>query len=120
MIYCLLFRNISKGLHKLAYWLIPRKEVTVKWKVFMPILLCNVSSKIIYKILTNRLNKILPYIISSWQTKCTSGRGIMDNVLLAQELLYDIDEKLVNQNMILKLEMEKTYDRVDWSFFIFR
>ncbi|XP_071917045.1 uncharacterized protein [Coffea arabica] len=47
------------------------------------------------------------------------GRGIVDNVLLAQELVLDLDRRLVDPNLILKLDMEKAYDRVNWSFLLF-
>ena len=40
----------------------------------------------------------------------------MDNALLAQELVLDIDKLLNNPNLILKLDMEKAYDREEWSF----
>ena len=47
------------------------------------------------------------------------GREIVDNILLAQELVLDLDRRLKHSNLILKLDMEKTYDRVEWSFLLF-
>lgn len=43
----------------------------------------------------------------------------MDNVLLTQELVSDLDRKLVDPNLILKLDMEKAHERVEWPFLIF-
>ncbi|XP_027169914.1 uncharacterized protein LOC113769603 [Coffea eugenioides] len=99
--------------------LIPKVEGASHWRDFWPISLCNVSSKIVSKILAIRISKLLPKLISPWQTGFVPGRDIVDNVLLAQELVLDLDRRLVDPNLILKLDMEKAYDRVDWSFLIF-
>ena len=71
------------------------------------------------KILTNQLGKILPRLMSPWQTGFVLGRGIVNNILITQELCHDLDRKLVHPNIILKLDMEKAYDRVEWSFLLF-
>ena len=54
--------------------LLPKVEGASKWKDFCPISLCNVSSKVISKILTNRLNFFLPKLISPWQSGFVPGR----------------------------------------------
>lgn len=59
---------------------------------------------------------MLPDIISPWQTGFVPGRGITENILMAQEWVGELDKKLTNPNLILKLDMEKAYDRVSWSF----
>lgn len=41
-----------------------------------------------------------------------------DNVLLAQELIHDLQEKLGAPNVALKLDMAKAYDRVQWPFLL--
>lgn len=99
--------------------LLPKVEGASQWKDFRPISLCNVSSKIISKILANRLNKLLPRLISPWQTGFVPGRGIADNIMVAQELVMDLDRRLRHPNIILKLDMEKAYDRVEWPFLLF-
>uniref|UniRef100_A0A6N2MJJ3 Reverse transcriptase domain-containing protein n=1 Tax=Salix viminalis TaxID=40686 RepID=A0A6N2MJJ3_SALVM len=43
---------------------------------------------------------------------------IEDNILLAQELVQSIDEKTRGSNVILKLDMMKAYDMIDWDFII--
>ncbi|KAF9688547.1 hypothetical protein SADUNF_Sadunf02G0208300 [Salix dunnii] len=48
----------------------------------------------------------------------TWSRHIEDNILLAQELVQSIDEKTKGSNVILKLDMMKAYDRIEWAFII--
>nr|XP_027096084.1 uncharacterized protein LOC113715980 [Coffea arabica] len=108
-----------RGFSSALIVLIPKVTGAAKWQEFRPISLCNQSSKIISKVLTNRLNLILPNLISSWQSGFVPGRSIADNILVAQELAQDIDRKLTCPNLMLKLDMEKAYDRVEWSFLIF-
>nr|XP_027099048.1 uncharacterized protein LOC113718336 [Coffea arabica] len=99
--------------------LIPKVDGASHWREFRPLSLCNVSSKVVSKILAVRISKLLPKLISPWQTGFVPGRGIVDNVLLAQELILDLDRRLIDPNLILKLDMEKAYDRADWSFLLF-
>ncbi|XP_073121442.1 uncharacterized protein [Henckelia pumila] len=63
--------------------LIPKNEHAQRWSDFRPISLCNVNNKIITKILTIRLSRILPRIISSSQSGFVAGKMISDNILLA-------------------------------------
>lgn len=78
----------------------------------MPISLCDVSLKILSKNLSVYLNKVLPLIISHTQTGFVPGRHIEYNILLAQELVKKINTKRKEPpNLILKLDMEKAYDR---------
>ncbi|KAI3463155.1 hypothetical protein Pfo_019818 [Paulownia fortunei] len=96
--------------------LIPKIENPKTWGDFRPISLCNVNNKIFSKIISNRLVNILPEIISPAQSGFVKGRLISDNILLAQELMHTINAKCKHENVALKLDMNKAYDRVQWSF----
>ena len=63
-----------------------------------------------------KLYKFLPIIISPHQSGFVRGRNIADNFLLAKELLMDLDRLVRGHNVILKLDMAKAYDRVEWDF----
>lgn len=58
------------------------------WADFWPISLCNISNKILTKLLVLHLALLLPHIISPFQIGFVFGRVIHDdNVLLVKKLL---------------------------------
>lgn len=60
---------------------------------FRPISLCNVSYKIITKVMVNRLRKILPRLIGPTQGSFLPGRYISDNVVIVQEVVHSMRKK---------------------------
>lgn len=83
-----------------------------------PISLCNISYKIVAKVLANRLKKVRPHLISSSQSAFVPDRIIHDNILLAHEVMHFLktSSNKLNKYMAVKLDMSKAYDRVVWSF----
>eukprot|EP00253_Pinus_taeda_P027567 PITA_27567 len=95
--------------------LIPKEPNPQTFDRFRPISLCNVSYKIITKILANRLKKILPSLISENQGGFVPKRHITDNVILIQEAIHSNLAKN-ERGMIIKLDMANAFDRVNHSF----
>ncbi|KAL2517783.1 Uncharacterized protein Adt_14030 [Abeliophyllum distichum] len=110
--------HFPRGFSATSIVLIPKRDNACRWSEFRPISLCTVFNKLVTKLLNSRLSNILPQIISAPQSGFISGRLIGDNILLAQELLYTLDTKVRGGNAILKLDMAKAYDRLDWGFLI--
>lgn len=59
---------------------------------------------------------ILPRIISREQSAFVRGCDIADNILLVQELVTYMGYPKSGENIAIKLDMVKVYDRVDWNF----
>ena len=96
--------------------LIPKVGNPEEIKQFRPISLCNVFYKISSKVLVNHLKPIMCNPIHPLQTSFVSGRQVADNIIIAQELVDNIKKsKAKNGGMMLKLDLEKTYDKVENS-----
>lgn len=98
--------------------LIPKVKKPEDMKDLRPISLCNVSYKLISKVLANRLKKILPLIIKENQSAFVPGRLITDNILLSSEVFHFMNHNKAKKRgyMTLKLDMSKAYDRIEWDF----
>ena len=97
--------------------LIPKGDHPTSFKNFRPISLCNVTYKIIYKVLVTRLRPFLNDIISPLQNSFILGRSTKDNAIILQEIIYHMNKKNKKKgDMVFKLDLEKAYDKLDWSF----
>jgi hypothetical protein len=92
--------------------LIPKEEGANTLKKFRPISLINCSFKIFSKALNNRLEKVCERLLSTNQTAFVRGRYILESVMSAHEILHDA-KKNKEKYLVIKLDYEKAYDRVD-------
>ena len=70
--------------------LIAKENNPTSIKRFRPISLFNSSYKIISKVISNRLKKVIMHIISENQGGFIASRKIYDNILLVQEAIHSI------------------------------
>lgn len=85
---CLNNCHIPFDLEHIFVTLIPKVKSLERILEFRLISLCNVVYKLVYKVLANRLKKLLPFVVSKNQTAFQVGRVITDNVLMAFETLH--------------------------------
>jgi hypothetical protein len=95
--------------------LLPKVDNPTDMRNFRPICLLNVCYKIITKVLTNRLASCITKVISSYQYGFIKGRYIMDGVVSLNEILHEVKKKK-QSGVILKIDFEKAYDKVNWQF----
>jgi hypothetical protein len=82
---------------------------------YRPIALCNLVYKIISKIIATRIKSCLSFGISKEQFGFLEGRQITDAIGVVQETLHSLKVKNIKA-LVLKLDLIKAYDRVDWGF----
>eukprot|EP00253_Pinus_taeda_P025402 PITA_25402 len=102
---------ILKSLNSTFLTLIPKEEEATTPAKFRPIALCNVLYKIISKVIENILKPILPGLILEEQSSYVEGRQILDNILLAQEMVHTLQSRKV-AGMMMQLDLSKAYDNV--------
>ena len=71
--------------------------------------------KLIAKTIALRLKPILSKVITQEQFGFLENRQIHDAVSLAQETIHTI-KLSKNSAFVLKLDLSKAYDRVNWTF----
>jgi hypothetical protein len=67
------------------------------------------------KVATLRVEPFVNKLISSCQTAFIKERNIMDGVMSLHEILHEAKRKK-QQGVVLKLDFEKAYDKVDWDY----
>ena len=110
--------ELDRQLNHTNLCLIPKVYPPTGMSQFRPIALCNVSYKIISKILVNRLKRHLGSIITENQTAFIPGRMITNNILVAHEIFHSLKarKRQAKSYMAIKTDITKAYDRLEWSF----
>jgi hypothetical protein len=104
-------RRLNYGLISL----IPKSKEANTIKHYRRICLLGVDYKWFTKVLTKRLTRVAESVISTTQTTFIPGRNILEGVVVLHETLHEIWKKK-KRGVIMKLDFEKEYDKVQWSF----
>ncbi|KAG8494116.1 hypothetical protein CXB51_011832 [Gossypium anomalum] len=93
------------------------KDYSEDYSHFQPISLCSVMYKLVMKMIANRFKVVFPNFISSEQAGFIAGRNISDNIIIAQEVIHSMRSRKDDKKwMAIKLNLEKSYDRISWEF----
>ena len=80
-----------------------------------PISLLNVDYKIISKVLTKRLRKLMPNLINEDQTCGVHGRSIQDKLMVLRDVI-DYTTLYNKEAAIISIDQEKAFDRIEWCY----
>ncbi|KAG6393957.1 hypothetical protein SASPL_144533 [Salvia splendens] len=88
-------------------------EVSKSLSQFRLISLCNVMYKLVTKTIATRLKKLMSVIVRPTESSFVAERHITDNIVIAQEAIHSMRSmKGKHGVMALKVDLEKSYDRV--------
>jgi hypothetical protein len=109
--------RIPVGLNHTLVALIPKRPGPEILGHLRPISMCNRVYKIISKIIVHRIRPFLSNLVSPLQTAFVKGRRWLNNVIITQEILHSMKYKKGKGGwMVLKLDLKKAYDQLEWSF----
>ena len=108
-------RELPNSMKASITQLVHKKDDKRNLKNWRPISLLNVDYKICAKAVSIRLAKVLGSIVDPDQTCSIPGRTIFSNLALLRDTLAFIERKN-ETGILLSLDQEKAFDRVDRSF----
>ncbi|XP_026396494.1 uncharacterized protein LOC113291142 [Papaver somniferum] len=107
---------IPAGMNANFLMLIPKVKNARKANQIRPIGLMNFCFKVFTKIITTRLSLVFQKIVSPQQGAFIKGRNIQDQIVLASEMINELDTKRRGGNVGLKLDISQAYDSLSWEF----
>jgi len=106
---------LPKGCKASFIALVPKIRDPIKLEQHRPISLVGAMYKIISKVLAGRIRNVISSIVDDSQSTFVKNRGILDSVLMANEVVKDI-RRGGGSGLCLKVDFEKAYDSVRWEF----
>lgn len=110
-------KKVLEYLNQTHIALIPKIQSPKTIGNYRPISLCNTIYKVVTKIIVARLRPYLEKLISHLQMAFVPRCKGIDNAIIVQELIHSISKKKGKVGYIaIKIDLEKTYDKLEWAF----
>jgi hypothetical protein len=103
---------IPKNILSYFVALIPKVSSPLSLGDFRPISLLGCLYKLLAKVLSRRLARVIDPLVASTQSAFLKGRYLVDGVMKVNEVV-DKANKSGKKCLILKVDFEKAYDSVD-------
>jgi hypothetical protein len=107
--------NLPKSFSSYFVTLIPKVNSPLALNEFRPISLLGGLYKLVAKVLAKRFAKVMDSLVSPTQSAFLKGRLLVDGVMVVNEIV-DWAKKTGKSCLIFKVDFEKAYDSVEWSF----
>lgn len=108
--------KLYRAINCTAITLEPKVSKPKTVKEFSPIACCTVLYKLISKVLAARIQGVIGTVINEAQAGFIPGRKIADNIILAHELVNAYTRKNVSTRCMIKIDLQKAYDSVEWHY----
>ncbi|XP_062103748.1 uncharacterized protein LOC133814854 [Humulus lupulus] len=107
---------IPNELNKTVISLIPKIDSPSTAIDYRPIACCNTLYKCISKMIYSRLSEVLACLVHDNQGAFIKNRLLAHNILIFQDLLKGYTRKNISARCLIKVDLSKAYDTVDWDF----
>ncbi|XP_071740800.1 uncharacterized protein [Rutidosis leptorrhynchoides] len=101
--------DISKGCNASFITFVPKKLEPIGLNDYRPISLIGCYYKIVAKLLSNRLKRVIPNLVGYEQSAFIKGRNIMDGALIVNETLDFLKHKK-SKSLVFKVNFERAFD----------
>lgn len=96
--------------------MVPKFPGASKVTEFRPISCLNTIYKVISRLMVKRLKTMLPSLILPCQTAFVEGRLLLENTVLASELINGYHKNKGTKKITIKVDIAKAFDTLSWDF----
>ncbi|XP_024010038.1 uncharacterized protein LOC112085189 [Eutrema salsugineum] len=109
---------MPSALNSTSLVLLPKRPGAEELKDFRPISCLNTVYKLITRILADWLKDIMPSLVDLNQTAFFKDMLLLENVLLASEVLNGYHRDSSPGKFTLKVDISKAFDSIHWDFIL--